>query len=121
MPAATVPVVARSISGSPRAVISPTPIPAPVARRDEPSAAPIARELWRVQIGAFSQESRATAAWNGLKKSRAAILKGVDPHFIAGGSVVRLQLGGFSAPADASALCRALKESGQACFVVAAN
>ncbi len=65
MPAATVPVVARSISGSPRAVISPTPIPAPVARRDEPSAAPIARELWRVQIGAFSQESRATAAWNG--------------------------------------------------------
>jgi uncharacterized protein len=95
---------------SPRTVVAPAAVPAP------------ARGVgWRVQIGAFSQDARAREAWAALQRDASAIVGAVDPHFVAGGSVVRLQLGGFPDAAAANALCQQLKATGRACFAVEAN
>ena len=79
------------------------------AARKEPAAA---TGPWRIQLGAFSQRSSAEALYKSLAGK--AALAGRTPHYVAVGSVTRLQVGPFPSSAAAQAACAAL--SGQACF-----
>ncbi len=87
----------------------------------QPSSKASSDGRWRVQLGAYSQEARARAAWAGLQKQQESLVSGTTPFFVHGGGVVRLQIGSFPVSSDADALCRALKASGSACFTIAAN
>jgi cell division septation protein DedD len=102
-----------------RSVVATASVPAPAGApaHAEASAAP----RWRVQMGAFSREARARDAWTVLRRDHGALVAGVEPHYVNGGDVVRLQLGAFGDAASAGALCQKLKAAGSACFVVEAN
>jgi cell division septation protein DedD len=93
------------------------PVPAGTTTRLEGSATP----RWRVQMGAFSREARARDAWTALRRDHGALVAGVEPHYVNGGDVVRLQLGAFVDAASAGALCQKLKAAGNACFIVEVN
>jgi cell division septation protein DedD len=103
----------------------PTPKPARtvVAAAAIPEPAPVGQATghWRVQLGAFAQEARARDAWAALQRDEGAAIGSAQPFYVAGANVVRLQLGSFSSAGDAGALCRQIKASGRACFVVEAN
>lgn len=101
---------------------APTPAPTPTASAKSgaaPSAAPAAAAGPGVQIGAFSSQAAAEAAWTRLSAQYDA-LKGLH-HRIASasadiGTVYRLQAVAGDA-AGANALCGKLKGAGLACQV----
>ncbi len=88
-----------------------TPAPAPAVRPAPPT---LARDggRWRIQLGAFSSEANARAAWSGV----AGRLPGLQPHVVRAGAVFRLQAGPL---ADRAAAARACAAARQACFPVA--
>jgi hypothetical protein len=79
------------------------------AARKEPAPA---TGPWRIQLGAFSQRSSAEALYKSLAGK--PVLAGRTPHYVAVGSVTRLQVGPFPSSAAAQAACATL--AGQACF-----
>lgn len=101
---------------------APAPTPPPAAERPAPPPAarpvPAAPSLaapggrWRIQLGAFSSEANAHAAWNSVT----ARLPGLQPHVVRAGAVFRLQAGPL---ADRAAATRACAAARQACFPVA--
>ncbi len=92
---------------------APTPAPPPAAA-SRPAAPTLARGggRWRIQLGAFSSEANARAAWSGV----AGRLPGLQPHYVRAGNVFRLQAGPL---ADRAAATRACTAARQACFPVA--
>lgn len=95
---------------------APAPRPAPVvAAVTAPAVA--ASGDWRVQFGAFSDESRARSLWNTLESQNAS-LAGLQPYLVKAGAVTRLQAGPFASQADAKRACDAVSRSGQACITV---
>jgi uncharacterized protein len=88
-----------------------TPRPAP-----RPGAA-TASGSWRIQLGAFSQESNATKLWNSLE-SRVSGLSEIQPYLKAAGSVTRLQAGPFASQSAAAAMCAKVTAAGQSCITV---
>ena len=88
--------------------------PAPAQTRPAP-AAPAATAQggrWRIQLGAFSSEAAARAAWAQL----ASRLPGARQSITRAGAVFRLQAGGFASREAAQRACAAART---ACFPVA--
>lgn len=81
-----------------------------------PTAA-AATGTWRVQLGAYGSEDRATTQWKALVAkvpALAAYRKTTEPA----GTVVRLQAAGLPSKDAATALCKSVTDGGGACFVV---
>lgn len=76
---------------------------------------PAAQGGWRVQLGAFSEESRARALWNQLN-GKVSGLSAYQLFLVKGGAVTRLQAGPLASSADAARLCSAIKSAGAACI-----
>ncbi|WP_295635300.1 SPOR domain-containing protein [Novosphingobium sp.] len=71
---------------------------------------------WRVQLGAFGQAANANALWS--RAGARAELAGKRRIDVAGGSVTRLQAGGFASETAANQACAGLKAAGFVCVVV---
>lgn len=82
-----------------------------------PAAANPANGAWRIQLGAFSEESNATKLWTSLKP-RVDGLSPLQPYLKAAGAVTRLQAGPFASQAAAAAMCTKITAVGQPCLVV---
>jgi hypothetical protein len=128
-----VPVAART-SPKPEAIIRPEPLPEkppavkappekPAANpAPKPVAAPAAESLAAggstIQLGAFSSEAKAKAAWKGFS-GRFRYLAGLTPVVLPvardGTTLYRLRATGA---ADGADLCRRLKVAGEVCSVV---
>ena len=73
---------------------------------------------WRVQLGAFSNGSAASALWNKLHGSIAA-LGPYQSFIVPAGKITRLQAGPLATRAAAEKLCTSVKAAGNACLSVA--
>jgi uncharacterized protein len=101
---------------------SPTVQPAPMPVRPAPLAArPVAVASkdsgWRIQLGAFSNESNARNLWNSLE-SRVGALAALQPYLKATGKLTRLQAGPFASRGAADTACASVRNAGQTCLVV---
>lgn len=110
---------------------APTPAPAPitpgVTYADPPKAVPAAPVAtaapvraavsgdWRVQLGAFSDETKAKNLWNSLE-GRVSALSGLQPYLVKAGGITRLQAGPFATRAEADSMCSRVKASGNDCI-----
>ena len=93
-----------------------TPPPTPaisVATAAPAKAAPSGD--WRIQLGAFSDESKAKNLWNRLEGSVSA-LSGLQPYLVKAGGITRLQAGPFTTRAQADSMCSSVKASGNDCI-----
>lgn len=97
------------------AVKQPVPTPARVASapvRTAPApAAAASGGAWRIQLGAFRDESNARGLW-----AKVGGRTGGSPSYTSAGAVTRLQATGFASKAAAQAACG---KSGVSCVVVA--
>jgi uncharacterized protein len=91
-----------SIASAPKAA------PAPISASSVP-----AKGSWRIQLGAFSKRGNAEALYNRL--SGQGTLAGLEPFYVAAGTVTRLQVGPFETKSAAEAACRRV---GVGCFPV---
>lgn len=109
----------RPVRAAPRAVppkpVAPKPV---VAKVTAPKAKPIAGKGWRVQLGAFSEETKAKMQWSQLK-GRISGLGGLQPYLVKAASITRLQAGPLASRADADRVCKSAQAAGQGCFPVA--
>lgn len=80
---------------------------------DEPAVG----DGWRVQLGAFQNESAARTAWATLLSQAGQLLEGARPLFASRGGLVRLQVGPFADRSAARDLCARLSAAGRPCFV----
>lgn len=87
---------------------------APAAPRPAPQAA--TGGSWRIQLGAFGVAANAEALWNKVR-SRPE-LAGRTKHLVPGGSVTRLQAGGYASEAAARSACARLSAAGIGCIAV---
>jgi len=86
---------------------------APVA-----TAAPVQASVsgdWRVQLGAFSDETKAKNLWNSLER-RISALSGMQPYLVKAGGITRLQAGPFATKAQADSMCGSVKAAGNDCI-----
>jgi hypothetical protein len=115
LPAPATPVVLAS---------APPPRSAPLLRapRSASVSAPFHRaaRAFVVQLGAFARDGAIGAAWDRMAR-RAPALAAYSPaqarFQVAGASLVRLSITGFSRREDAARLCDAVKAHGSHCFV----
>ncbi|PZU51168.1 MAG: hypothetical protein DI568_00765 [Sphingomonas sp.] len=130
LPAPAIEIAAAPEAGEDAAEESPVddavaPVP---ARRSEPAkGAPVkpapsrqveqTNEGWKVQLGAYANDSAARTAWATLVSQSAALLKGKTPIYAPRGGLVRLQVGPFDDRAPAADLCAKLSATGRPCFV----
>nr|WP_326490668.1 SPOR domain-containing protein [Sphingobium sufflavum] len=84
--------------------------PPPTAVAKPPSSG-----SWRVQMGAFREESRAKALWKAATE-RVPGLSGYRLYMVRGGDVTRVQVGPVQGEADAARLCGTLRAAGYACI-----
>lgn len=118
--AATVPKPAAIAVSKPAAVAVPKPaavaVPKPAAEPPKPAPALAAKKPGTVQLGAFSSEEKANAAW--AKLADRNVLAGFSKRIIAiennGKTLYRLRGTG----GNSSETCQKLKTSGDACAVV---
>lgn len=89
---------------------------APTSPQPAPGAIPAGK--WRVQLGAFGQESRARKAWDQVSGKIPALTR-FQPQYIRADGVVRLQAGPVGSKQDANRLCETVKAARSACFPVA--
>ncbi|MGI4877850.1 MAG: SPOR domain-containing protein [Janthinobacterium lividum] len=111
----------------------PKPVVAPEAAKpkfdplaDAPASAPPPKPAKptggsaALQLGAFSTEAKADAAWSaavGHAPALAALSKRVEPIERDGKTLYRLRAGGVASRAAASELCAKVKAGGDACLV----
>ncbi|MEH6756791.1 MAG: SPOR domain-containing protein [Parasphingorhabdus sp.] len=114
----------------PPSVPTPTPVAPPIVKTapvvtaapaKKPVSAPppataTATGNWRVQLGAFSDQSKAKALWNRLEK-QISDLNGLQPYLVAAGSITRLQAGPLASKAEANKICSAVKAANNDCIV----
>ncbi len=93
----------------------PRPSPKPVLADAKPAAPKPAG--WRVQLGAFSSQKQADAAWTAIKASQAGAIGKAKPIFDSSGPVVKFQLGPYASKDAARDTCAKLAFAGKACFV----
>lgn len=86
---------------------------APAAKADARAEA----EGFKVQLGAYANESAARTAWATLVSQSAELLKGRKPIYSPRGNLVRLQVGPYPDRGDAAELCTKLAAAGRPCFV----
>ncbi len=110
-----VPIPAPPRPAPPRS--TPVPAPAPRVARATPAPAPVASGKWRIQLGAFGDESNATKLWNSLE-TRVGGLQSLTPYLVSAGKVTRLQAGPFASRGAADAMCSKVKAAGQSCLSI---
>jgi uncharacterized protein len=115
-------VVEPSYPSYPAPVASPTvrpaqPAPQPPVRAPAPAPAPAASGKWRIQLGAFGNESNATKLWNSLE-ARVGGLQSLTPYLVSAGKITRLQAGPFASKGSAEAMCAKVKSAGQGCLAI---
>jgi cell division septation protein DedD len=125
-PAAPVPAQVASATPKPLPIPSkpvakalPAPKPTPIARSViEYADAPVTGGGSGIQLGAFSSEAKANAAWKSLS-GRFSFLAGMSPSITpikrGSGTLYRLRVG---AGADAAGICSKLKVAGESCALV---
>lgn len=106
---------------------SPAPIAKPVAAKPaKPAADTQLAEApppkpkptgWRVQLGAFSSQKQADAAWSSIRTTQAGAIGKAKPIFEPSGTVVKFQLGPYANRDAARDTCAKLAFAGKACFV----
>jgi uncharacterized protein len=95
----------------------------PIMRPAEPTEAPVRTAAvqqngkWRIQLGAFGDESNARKLWTSLSP-RVSGLSSFQPYLKAAGSITRLQAGPFASKNDAEEMCAKVKSTGQSCIAV---
>ena len=94
--------------------VAAAPVKPKVAPAPKPAAATPSGE-WRIQLGAFGEESRATALWATLSK-KVSGLAAYQPFYVKGGAVTRLQVGPLPSSAEAEKLCQSVKATGNVCI-----
>ncbi|GLI99577.1 SPOR domain-containing protein [Sphingobium sp. BS19] len=94
--------------------VAAAPVKPKVAPAPKPAAATPSGE-WRIQLGAFGEESRATALWATLSK-KVSGLSAYQPFYVKGGAVTRLQVGPLPSSAEAEKLCQSVKATGNVCI-----
>ncbi|MDR0781950.1 MAG: SPOR domain-containing protein, partial [Pseudomonadales bacterium] len=112
--------VADAVSGGGAQVQAPAPAQSAAAEVPTPvrvvAAAPVGRGAWEVQLGIFSRDDQARAAWAAL--SAQPVLAGRNASFVSSGPFTRLLAGPFDSEAAATAVCTALQATGhEACAV----
>ncbi len=107
------------------------PVPVQIGQTARPAARPPAAAAaasarvpaasaggaWRIQLGAFSAQSRAESLWSSLE-TRYPDLASMQPFLVRAGAITRLQAGPFASKADADRACRALAGSVSGCISV---
>jgi uncharacterized protein len=96
--------------------VQPAPRP-PVRAVKAPAPAPVAAGKWRIQLGAFGNESNATKLWNSLE-ARVGGLQSLTPYLVSAGKITRLQAGPFASKGSAEAMCAKVKSAGQGCLAI---
>jgi uncharacterized protein len=109
--AGTTPKASKPVVKPAKPATKPTP-PAVIAKVE-----PAPNGKWRVQLGAFSDASKAGALWSSLK-TKVGALGGLQSYQVKAGAVTRLQAGPLASKAAADKVCGALKAAGQACLPV---
>jgi uncharacterized protein len=106
------------VASPPARPVQPTPRP-PVraVRAPAPAPAPAASGKWRIQLGAFGNESNATKLWNSLE-ARVGGLQSLTPYLVSAGKITRLQAGPFASKGSAEAMCAKVKSAGQGCLAI---
>ena len=72
---------------------------------------------WRVQLGAFSSQKLANAAWASVRSAQSGAIGKAKPIFDTSGPVVKFQLGPYASRDAAKDICAKLAFAGRACFV----
>ena len=109
-PSVAKPVVADAAPPKPvKTVVAEAKVPAKPAA-PKPSG-------WRVQLGAFSSQKQADAAWASVKSTQAGAIGKAKPIFDTSGPVVKFQLGPYANRDAARDTCAKLAFAGRACFV----
>lgn len=129
-PAAAVSTPAPPAAPAPKPVMAkaqPAPAAAPPSYRPSvaaPAPAPSAASYsnaqqggWRIQLGAFSSQSRARSAWASAENSYGSLIPH-QPYIVDNGTLVKLQVGPFASESEAASTCARLKSKGQGCFAV---
>jgi hypothetical protein len=80
------------------------------------AAAPNQDSGWRVQLGAFSDRTRAEAHWR-MISAKISALSEHPPLIEPAGNLFRLQATGLNNRGDAATLCRAITAAGADCIV----
>lgn len=116
--AGPVPVAAGEEVAGAAAPAAPAPAASPAGRVDSrPESPPAARRAWYVQLGAYTSEAAARAAWAALVAQSADLLEGQAPVYAPRGGLVRLQVGPLDDRGIAADLCARLAAAGRPCFV----
>lgn len=84
------------------------PVPAVASRTAPPRPASGAAKGWRIQFGAFRDDSNARALWQDLQASVGA-LDGFSPIYAKSGTLTKLQTGPLASGGDAARLCASVK------------
>ncbi len=111
------PVLPKAVAATPAPAKAAAIVSArPVAEPTKPAPTPAAKKSGTVQLGAFSSEEKANAAWASLatKHGMGAFSKRVIPVESNGKTLYRLRGSG----GDSAEICQKLKASGDACAVV---
>lgn len=102
------------------AIMSDLPAPSPryqmvsvPAHTTKPSLPPTG--AWRVQLGAFAKEKGPERMW------AQAARDGLQPFFLKGSAVTRLQAGPFASQAEAQAFCAQQRRHSRDCFALKAG
>ena len=72
---------------------------------------------WRIQLGAFSEESNAKKLLDSLSR-KISSLAALQSYLKTAGNITRLQAGPFASRAAADAMCAKVKAAGEACLAV---
>jgi hypothetical protein len=98
------------------------PEPGPVLPAPSPGEVTGTQPSYRIQLAAVREEADARRAWDLFRVDLGRQLSGVDPIIeraeTANGVFYRVQVGSFTDPQSAEALCDNLKRQNASCFVI---
>lgn len=100
--------------------VTPVSVSMGVAVSAKPALGAVTDAKWRIQLGAFGHAANAKKLWTKIAKDipKLATMK---PILKSDGVLTRLQAGPFASKADADAICKKLKASGQPCLTLSAS
>lgn len=91
--------------------------PKPTSASDGSSPPISSGGSWRVQLGAFSEESRAEAQWESAS-AKVGALAGRQHYLVKSGRLTRLQAGPLANEGEAEKLCEAVRAAGIVCLAL---
>ena len=101
--------------------LAPVTARADAVKADAPKAESAKSGSAMLQLGAFSSEAKADAAWAKAAAKTgglASLTKRIDPVERGGAMLYRLRAGGVASKAAAAELCTAIRAAGDACIVI---